>query len=49
MLYIRGNSRDYDKWAADGAYGWSWEDVFPYFLKSEDNRDPSIAYNGKHK
>ncbi|KAI1286912.1 Glucose dehydrogenase -like protein [Halotydeus destructor] len=48
MLYIRGNRRDYDSWAHLGLDGWSWEDVFPYFLKSEDNRDPSIAYNGYH-
>lgn len=47
MLYIRGNKRDYDHWVQQGAYGWSWEEVFPYFLRSEDNRDPSIAYNGK--
>ena len=46
MLYIRGNSRDYDGWAQNGAYGWSWDEVLPYFIKSEDNRDPSIAYNG---
>ncbi|CAG2104016.1 unnamed protein product [Medioppia subpectinata] len=48
MLYIRGNSRDYDGWAKNGAYGWSWDEVLPYFIKSEDNRDPSIAYNGYH-
>lgn len=47
MLYIRGNKRDYDSWAAGGAYGWSWDEVFPYFLKSEDNRDPALAKNGK--
>jgi choline dehydrogenase-like flavoprotein len=47
MLYIRGNSRDYDSWARNGAYGWSWDEVLPYFIKSEDNRDPNIAYNGK--
>ena len=50
MLYIRGNSRDYDAWARDyGAYGWSWKEVLPYFIKSEDNRDPEIAYNGRHR
>ncbi|KAG8194260.1 hypothetical protein JTE90_024588 [Oedothorax gibbosus] len=48
MLYIRGNKRDYDKWARNGAPGWSWKEVFPYFLKSEDNRDPDIALNGYH-
>lgn len=47
MLYIRGNARDYDKWEGLGAMGWSWGDVFPYFIKSEDNRDPSVAFNGE--
>lgn len=47
MLYIRGNARDYDKWESLGNFGWSWADVFPYFVKSEDNRDPSVAFNGK--
>ncbi|XP_076324815.1 glucose dehydrogenase [FAD, quinone]-like [Tachypleus tridentatus] len=49
MLYIRGNRRDYDSWEREhGAYGWGWNDVFPYFLKAEDNRDPSLANNGFH-
>lgn len=47
MLYIRGNKRDYNRWEAEGATGWSWADVFPYFLKSEDNRDESVVANGK--
>jgi choline dehydrogenase len=34
MVYIRGNRVDYDEW---GASGWSWDDLFPYFLKAEDN------------
>jgi len=34
MVYIRGNPRDYDEW---GVEGWAWEDLFPYFLKAEDN------------
>ena len=34
MVYIRGNRRDYDAW---GASGWGWDDLFPYFLKAEDN------------
>lgn len=37
---------DYDLWMKDGAIGWSWEEVFPYFLKSEDNLDQQIAFNG---
>ncbi|GFT25762.1 glucose dehydrogenase [Nephila pilipes] len=48
MLYIRGNRKNYDNWAAQGATGWSYEDVFPYFLKLEDNRDPEFLGNGFH-
>jgi choline dehydrogenase len=36
LLYIRGQHQDYDDWAAAGASGWAWEDVKPYFKKSED-------------
>ncbi|KAJ4426638.1 hypothetical protein ANN_26436 [Periplaneta americana] len=38
MLYIRGNAKDYDRWAALGNYGWSFDEVLPYFIKSEDMR-----------
>jgi choline dehydrogenase-like flavoprotein len=37
MLYVRGNKRDYDEWAALGNEGWSYENVLPFFIKSEDN------------
>ena len=33
MIYLRGQREDYDGWAADGAPGWSWNDVLPYFIK----------------
>lgn len=46
-LYVRGTRNDYDQWSRDGAIGWSWKEVFPYFIKSEDNRDSSVAFNGK--
>ena len=37
MIYIRGVPQDYEQWQASGAEGWSYADVLPYFLKSEDN------------
>ncbi|MBV9996139.1 MAG: GMC family oxidoreductase N-terminal domain-containing protein [Caulobacteraceae bacterium] len=35
MVYIRGLKADYDDWVRAGARGWSWNEVLPYFLKSE--------------
>ncbi len=37
MIYMRGQSADYDGWRQMGNEGWSWDDVLPYFLKSEDH------------
>ncbi|HEU4977272.1 MAG TPA: GMC family oxidoreductase N-terminal domain-containing protein [Solirubrobacteraceae bacterium] len=37
MLYVRGRPLDYDLWKQQGAEGWGWEDVRPYFLRAEDN------------
>ncbi|MQA72866.1 MAG: FAD-dependent oxidoreductase [Solirubrobacterales bacterium] len=37
MLYVRGRPLDYDLWERQGAAGWGWEAVLPYFLRSEDN------------
>lgn len=37
MMYSRGHPRDYDQWAQMGALGWSFEEVLPYFKKSERN------------
>ncbi|KAF3430179.1 hypothetical protein E2986_07371 [Frieseomelitta varia] len=42
MVYVRGNKRDYDGWAKAGNYGWSYEEVLPYFLKSENNLNPEV-------
>ena len=37
MLYVRGRPLDYDLWERQGAPGWGWRDVLPYFVRSEDN------------
>jgi len=36
MIYMRGQARDYDLWRQMGCAGWGWDDVLPYFKKSED-------------
>jgi len=37
MLYVRGRPLDFDLWERAGAEGWGWEEVRPYFLRSENN------------
>lgn len=37
MIYMRGQAADYDHWRQLGNPGWGWEDVLPYFLRSEDH------------
>lgn len=46
MVYIRGHRWDYDNWAALGNNGWSYEDVLPYFRKSEHNERFNNEYHG---
>ncbi|KAG8178923.1 hypothetical protein JTE90_014129 [Oedothorax gibbosus] len=48
MLYTRCSRKDYDGWAAQGALGWSSEDVWPYFYKLEDNQDKEYLETGYH-
>ncbi|HEV3282935.1 MAG TPA: GMC family oxidoreductase N-terminal domain-containing protein [Solirubrobacteraceae bacterium] len=46
MLYVRGRPLDYDGWEAQGAPGWGYRDVLPYFLKSEDNVRGASEFHG---
>jgi choline dehydrogenase len=46
MLYVRGRPLDYDGWAAQGAPGWGWRDVLPYFKRSEDNARGASEWHG---
>ena len=46
MLYVRGRPLDYDLWEAQGAAGWGWRDVLPYFMKSEDNVRGASEFHG---
>jgi choline dehydrogenase len=46
MMYVRGNRVDYDDWASGGATGWSYDEVLPYFKRSEDNAEFRDAYHG---
>ena len=43
MIYIRGNRADYDSW---GEPGWAWDDLFPYFLRAEDNERGASEWHG---
>jgi choline dehydrogenase len=48
QVYIRGARADYDRWVAMGAAGWGWNDVLPYFLRSERWHGPPSQARGAH-
>ncbi|KAH8334908.1 hypothetical protein KR074_005830 [Drosophila pseudoananassae] len=51
MLYTRGHRRDYDEWAANNNTGWSYDEVLPYFRKSERVGIPELyksPYHGRN-
>ncbi len=46
MVYIRGHSSDYDRWAQTGLTGWGWSDVLPYFRRAENSERGADAFHG---
>ncbi|MBO6466915.1 MAG: GMC family oxidoreductase N-terminal domain-containing protein [Pelagibacteraceae bacterium] len=46
LLYIRGQSNDYDYWRQLGNVGWGWDDVLPYFKKGEDQERGESEFHG---
>lgn len=46
LVYIRGNAMDFEGWAAEGAAGWAYCDVLPYFKKAETRAEGGDEYRG---
>jgi choline dehydrogenase len=46
MIYMRGQAADYDRWRQMGNTGWGWDDVLPWFLKSEDHHGGRTGMHG---
>jgi len=46
MIYMRGQAQDYDGWRQLGNAGWAWDDVLPYFVKSERHFAPEDGMHG---
>ena len=46
LIYIRGQREDYDAWAAQGNPGWGYDDLLPYFIRSEYNQRGASAFHG---
>ncbi|HEU5009265.1 MAG TPA: GMC family oxidoreductase N-terminal domain-containing protein [Gaiellaceae bacterium] len=46
MIYLRGHRADFDGWAEQGCTGWSYDEVLPYFKRSEDNDRGESEFHG---
>ncbi|MGH6939517.1 GMC family oxidoreductase [Hypericibacter sp.] len=47
MAHVRGHPSDFDGWVAEGATGWGYRDLLPYFIRSEDSDKAPSPYHGK--
>ena len=47
MVYIRGNPADFDIWKRDGASGWSYREMLPYFIRGESNERGEERFHGR--
>ncbi|XP_065349321.1 glucose dehydrogenase [FAD, quinone]-like [Cloeon dipterum] len=48
MMHVRGDPRDFDSWAATGNQGWSYEQVVPFFKKSETHPNHKSRFRGRN-
>ena len=46
LVYVRGNAQDFDRWEQEGAAGWNYAAVLPYFRRAETRADGGDAYRG---
>jgi choline dehydrogenase len=46
LVYVRGNPMDFERWQAEGARGWSYADVLPYFRRAETRDEGGDSYRG---
>lgn len=46
LVYIRGNPQDFERWAEEGAHGWAYRDVLPYFKRAERRHEGGDRYRG---
>jgi len=46
LLYVRGQSQDYDRWAQMGNKGWSWDEILPLFKRAENNERGADEFHG---
>lgn len=48
LVYVRGNAQDFDRWEAEGATGWGYSAVLPYFRRAETRAEGGDRYRGDH-